>query len=105
MTTPIRLNQYDRGIKLTFHCRDESGLPINLEQFLVDFSLYDGDTLINGGRSACAKPDAAMGVAEYAVQDADTHATGILHGKLCLHNAGFEVKNLGTIPVEIMEAL
>ena len=105
MNLPIRLNQYDAGIKLTFHCRDESGLPINLEQFLVDFSLYDDATLINEGRTTCAKPDAAMGVAEYTVQAADTASPGLLHGKLWLHNAEFEVKNLGTIPIEIEEAM
>ncbi|MFB3787404.1 MAG: hypothetical protein ACE15F_13650 [bacterium] len=105
MTTPIRLNQHDMGIKLTFHCRDESGLPINLEQFLVDFSLYDDDTLINKGRTTCAKPDAALGVAEYTVQAADTASAGLLYGKLRIHNADFEIKNLGTIPIEIEEAV
>jgi len=105
MSSPIRLNQHDAGIKLIFHCRDESGMPINLEQLSADFLLYDGDTLLNGDRTACAKPDAAMGAAEYTVQAADTASPGLLHGKLRLHNAEFEVKNLGTIPIEIEEAV
>ncbi len=104
MTAPIRINQNDTGIILTFFCRDEDGNPIDLTLFSVEFHLYDGDTELNASRTVCAKSDSAAGVAEYTITAEDTAALGILHGKLCLHGGSSVVHNLGSIPVEVRDS-
>ncbi|RJP22769.1 MAG: hypothetical protein C4527_21360 [Candidatus Omnitrophota bacterium] len=101
MNEAIQLNQNDAGVILSFHCRDENGDPIDLSKKAVDFFLYDDDTLINNGRTACTKPDSALGVAEYTITKEDTISTGLFQGKLRLMGGPCDVRNIGSIPILI----
>ncbi|MDP8244710.1 MAG: hypothetical protein P9L94_11555 [Candidatus Hinthialibacter antarcticus] len=101
MNTPIRLCQHDSGIKLTFYCRDESGAPVDLTALSVDFVLSDGEAPLNLGRTLCAKPDAAMGVAEYTVTADDSASAGVYQGKLVLNDGVGVKRSIGGIPIEI----
>jgi len=104
MNPVIRLQQHDAGILLTFLCRDEEGNPIDLTQYETDFFLYRNATLINEDRTACAKRDSSLGVAEYKVTAEDTAVAGLFEGKLRIRNSNAEVHSLGGIPVVILES-
>lgn len=103
MKTAITIHQNDAGILLNFFCRDELGTPINLTQYSVDFMIYNADTLLNDGRTVCAKPDAVMGIAEYQIAAEDTASVGVFQGKLKLQNGASEVRNIGGIPLQVLE--
>ncbi|MEW6233966.1 MAG: hypothetical protein AB1656_01135 [Candidatus Omnitrophota bacterium] len=104
MNTAIQLNQNDAGVKIVFLCRDEDGRPIDLTKFTVDFFLYDGETLLNEGRTLCGKPDSQLGEADYLMTADDTSTCGLFMGKLRLSNSVADVRNIGGIPVEIRES-
>lgn len=103
MNTAIKINQNDAGILIDFFCRDETGSPIDLSQFDVDFQIYNIDSQINTGRTTCTKPDAVMGIAEYTVDALDTNTTGVFQGKLILQNGESEVRNIGGIPFQVLD--
>jgi hypothetical protein len=103
MNTAIKVNQNDAGILINYFCRDESGSPINLSQFSVDFEIYNAGTLINSGRTVCTKPDAVMGIAEYNIDSLDTATVGVFQGKLILQNGSSEVRNIGGIPFQVLD--
>ncbi|MBZ0258259.1 phage baseplate upper protein [bacterium] len=105
MNTPIRLCQHDSGLKLTFYCRDEGGAPIDLTSLSVDFTMSDGETQLNAGRTLCTKPDAPMGVAEYTITADDTASPGIYQGKLSISDGASVKRSIGGVPVEIESAI
>ncbi len=101
MNSAITLHQNDFGILLTFYCRDESGHPIDLTGYSVEFYLYDGETCINQDHALCTKPNAPQGIAEYKLVQSDTTSPGIFHGTLRLQDGDTFVQTIRTIPLII----
>jgi len=98
---PVRLVKDDKGIAIRFHCLDESGQPVDLTQFEVDFFLYDGDTLLNENATNCIKPDSALGIAQYTLTATDSQKVGIFHGRLRLQNSVSTISSLDKVILEV----
>ena len=103
MNSHVRLFQHDGGLKLTFHCQNEDGEPLDLTQWNVEFFLQDGDDPLNPGREFCSKLDSPAGIVEYEITPADTARVGIFQGRLRMSNGASRVQSVGPLVVEIVK--